>query len=466
VKRSRVRKWSIFTYRHRITGGYVRSLAQREIVGFNPITQSNRIIGTAFLIVVGVTVVATRGIAVLLPLLALVTVLFALYERTALRIFTRAAPVTAAFGILLAYALLSTSWGVSPQDSIPHVSIAITLLASAHAISAWIGEQQEPRLRHIVFWTTVAFGVGLMWLTFDVLAEQAIKRWFVNGFDFLRPQVENKHYRFDQNGYVWLTLSDLNRNIAAVNLLLWPVLMCATLLWSGSKKTIIMAALFAAAGACTFVSSHETSKLAFIVASLVFLLAHLSVRAVKGLLIAGWVATIIGTIPIALYAYSGLQLHEANWVQSSGRDRIVIWADIAERALERPLLGVGARTTNELNDLGTVSLKQPEAERTRKIGRHPHNVYLQAWYELGGVGAILLGVAGLIALTQVLKFPAFTVPFSLAMLTSMSIELALCWDIWQRWFFALICFSAVMLVLALRWGTLSMSRGASARGSV
>jgi hypothetical protein len=444
----------------------VQSLAQREIVGFNPITQSNRILGTAFLIVVGVSVVATRGIAVLLPLLAGLTVLFAFYEQATLRIFTRAAPATAAFGILLAYALLSTSWGVSPQDSIPHVIIAITLLASAHAISVWIGEQQEPRLRHIVFWITVAFGAALIWLTFDVLAEQAIKRWFVNGFDFLRPQAENKHYRIDGNGYVWLTLSDLNRNIAAVNLLLWPVLMCASLLWSGSKKTIILAVLFATAAVCTFVSNHETSKLAFIVASLVFLLAHLSVRAAKGLLITAWVVTILGTVPIALQAYNGLQLHEANWVQASGRDRIVIWADIAERTLERPLLGVGARTTNELNDLGTASLKQPEADKERKIGRHPHNVYLQAWYELGGVGAILLGVAGLVALTQILRFPAFTAPFSLAMLTSASLELALCWDIWQRWFFALICFSAVMLVLALRWVTLHTSRGESGRGSV
>jgi hypothetical protein len=439
-------------------------LAQREIVGFNPIPQSNRIIGTAFLIVVGVSVVATRGIAVLLPLLAGLTVLFAFYEQAPLRIFSRAAPATAAFGILLAYALLSTSWGVSPEDSIPHVIIAISLLASAHAISAWIGEQEEPRLRHLVFWITVAFGLGLMWLTFDVLAEQAIKRWFVNGFDFLRPHMENKHYRFDENGYVWLTLSDLNRNVAAVNLMLWPILMCATLLWSGSKRTIILAGIFAAAAVCTFVSDHETSKLALIVASLIFLLAHLSVRAVKGLLIAGWVVAILGTIPIALYAYNGLQLHEANWVQVSGRDRIVIWADIAERALERPLLGVGARTTNELNELGTTSLKQPEANKKRKIGRHPHNVYLQAWYELGGVGAILLGVAGLVALTQILRFPAFTVPFSLAMLTSTSLELALCWDIWQRWFFALICFSAVTLVLALRWVTLKMSRGASGRG--
>lgn len=438
----------------------MQSLAQHQISRLSPIPPSNRVLGTAFLIVVGASIIATRGIAVLLPLLAVLTLLFALYEQATLRTFARAAPVTTVFGILLAYALLSTSWGVSPRDSIPHVLIAMALLASAHLISVWIGEQQEPRLRHLVFWIVVAFAAGLLWLTFDVLAQQAIKRWFVNGFDFLRPQTANKHYQFDKNGYVWLTSSDLNRNVAAANLLLWPVLMCATLLWSGRKRTIILAGLLAATAVCTFASEHETSKLAFVAASAIFLIALLTARVAKGILIAAWIAAILATVPIALYAYNGLDLHEAKWLQNSGRDRIVIWADIAKRSLDRPVLGVGARTTNELNDLGTASLMQPEADKMRKIGRHPHNVYLQAWYELGGVGALLLGVAGFVAFVQVLRFPAFTVPFSLAMLSSMALELALCWDIWQRWFFALLCFSAVMLVLALRWVTLQKPPGA------
>jgi O-antigen ligase len=236
-------------------------------------------------------------------------------------------------------------------------------------------------------------------------------------------------------------------------------------LWSGRKKTIILSVLFAATAVCTFVSEHETSKLALIVASVIFLIALVSARAAKGLMIAGWIIAILGTVPIALFAYNGLKLHEAKWVQYSGRDRIVIWADIAERTFEHPVLGVGARTTNQLNDLGTTSLLQPDANKKRKIGRHPHSVYLQAWYELGGVGALLLGVAGLVAFAQVLRFPAFTWPFSFAMLSTMALELALCWDIWQRWFFALLCFSAVTLVLALRWVTLRKPQGAPGGGS-
>jgi hypothetical protein len=432
----------------------VQSVAQQRISQLDPIPVSNRILGTIFLIVVGASVIATRGIAVLLPVLAGITLVFALYEQTALKTFTRVAPTTTAFGVLLAYALLSTSWAVSPLESMPHVIIAVTLLASAHVISAWIGAQQEPRLRHLVFWIVVTFTAGLIWLNFDILAEQAIKRWFVNGFEFLRPQSSNKHFRIDDTGYVWLTLSDLNRNVAAVNLLLWPILMCATLLWSGRTRAIILTIILAATTLCTFASDHETSKLALVAAAVIFLLAHLSARFVKGLLIAGWATAILATVPIALYAYNGLELHKSKMIQYSGRDRIVIWADIAQRALDRPVLGVGARSTNELNEVGTTSLMQPDANKQRKIGRHPHNVYLQSWYEIGGVGALLLGVAGLVALVQISRFPQFTLPFSYAALSTFSLELALCWDIWQRWFFALLCFSAVILVLALRWVTL------------
>jgi O-antigen ligase len=216
---------------------------------------------------------------------------------------------------------------------------------------------------------------------------------------------------------------------------------------------------------CTFASDHETSKLALVAAAVIFLLAHLSTRLVQGLLIAGWVTAILATVPIALYAYNGLELHKSKMIQYSGRDRIVIWADIAQRALDRPVLGVGARSTNELNEVGTSSLMQPEANKQRKIGRHPHNVYLQSWYEIGGVGALLLGVAGLVALVQISRYPQFTLPFSLAALSTFSLELALCWDIWQRWFFALLCFSAVILVLALRWVTLQENPSARDQSS-
>ena len=68
--------------------------------------------------------------------------------------------------------------------------------------------------------------------------------------------------------------------------------------------------LFAATAVCTFVSDHETSKLAIIVASLIYLVARLSSRAAKGLLLAGWVVAILGTVPVALYAYNGLGLQK------------------------------------------------------------------------------------------------------------------------------------------------------------
>ncbi len=160
-----------------------------------------------------------------------------------------------------------------------------------------------------------------------------------------------------------------------------------------------------------------------------------------------------------LYAYNSLGLQNADWVQRSGRERIVIWADIAERTFESPIIGVGARSTNALNARGTASLTQSNDKKQWTIGRHPHNVYLQAWYELGAIGAILLGIAGLVAFTQLWQFPPQTWPFALAALTSTALELALCWDIWQRWFFAVVCLGAVVLVMALRW--LSLQQPAS-----
>jgi O-antigen ligase len=432
----------------------VQRIAQFQFERLNTVPLTDRILGTAFLIVVAVSIVGTRATAVLVPLLAVLVVLLALYERTPLKTFLRVPRTTAAFGVLLAYAVLSTAWAVSPLESLPHVVAATLMLLSVHGLSVWIGEQEEPRLRHLMFWIIVAFAAGLLWLTLDVVGHQSIKQWFINAFEFLKPHSTDKHYRFDHTGYVWLTLSDLNRNIAALNLLLWPVLMCAAVFWSGTKGRVIIGVLFAATVVCTFASEHETSKLAIIAAALIYVVARLSIRVAKGLLLAGWAVVILATVPIALYAYNGLGLQNSEWVQRSGRDRIVIWADIAERTLENPILGVGARSTNALNARGTASLTESNERKQWTIGRHPHNVYLQAWYELGAIGAILLGIAGLVAFSQLSQFAPQTWPFALATLTSTALELALCWDIWQRWFFGIVCFSAVVLVMALRWVSL------------
>ena len=88
------------------------------------ISLSDRILGTGILIAVAASLIGTRAIPVLLPLLSILFLQFAVAERKPLQPYLWPTPVAAAFGLLIVYALASTSWALAPLHSIPNVLTA------------------------------------------------------------------------------------------------------------------------------------------------------------------------------------------------------------------------------------------------------------------------------------------------------------------------------------------------------
>jgi O-antigen ligase len=145
-------------------------------------------------------------------------------------------------------------------------------------------------------------------------------------------------------------------------------------------------------------------------------------------------------LPFSLYAYG---FRAAPWLpENSQRVRVVFLGQIAERALEHPWFGIGAESSPALKE----SLKTAELPEGFKFPRkiaHPHDFFLQTWYELGLVGAILFALAGVALLLRIPLLPLEAQPFASASFVTLATAATFAWSMWQTW---LVCMAGLVIL--------------------
>ena len=159
-----------------------------------------------------------------------------------------------------------------------------------------------------------------------------------------------------------------------------------------------------------------------------------------------WATVCLGIVPLVLLARH-FELQDADWLPLSAQLRIVMWNKIALLVPEAPVLGVGADMTYVIRPLLTEA---PAAAQTW-IGfpiPHPHNLYLQTWYELGLVGAALLAAFGFLLLGQMHRLGPAQRPYAYAMFAATAVAVGSSYNVWQIWFMCCLGFSAAMFALA------------------
>ena len=133
--------------------------------------------------------------------------------------------------------------------------------------------------------------------------------------------------------------------------------------------------------------SRRRSRLSFRQSS--FCLARWSLPVARKVVLAGWLAAALGMLPVVLMAHKA-DLHSNQSIPETGRARIILWNFTANKFLERPLLGVGANATKTIDeDLKPNAKKMAGAPYAERTGQHSHNIFVQTWFELGAVGALL-----------------------------------------------------------------------------
>lgn len=286
------------------------------------------------------------------------------------------------------------------------------------------------------------------WLSLEeMLSDHLLRRALNSYLPLSRPHSivarTESGWILSMHGYI------VNKNVAALVFMMWPALLISRFLLNAPRERWLRWTTVAIAVIAVMLSSHESSKLAILVSSLVFVVACWNRRVAFAIVAFGWIAVTLLIVPAALASYR-LGVYKVEQIQFSGRHRLVLWGQTSERVLLKPLLGYGLASTRLVDEMSEPAFKStiPDTDIPNGLNVHSHNIFLQAWHEIGGVGAILLMLIGVPVLGWLKTRSPQTAPYLLATFTTAVCLASLSWSFVAVWFIASFGYVAVWSHLA------------------
>lgn len=362
---------------------------------------------------------------------------------------------TALFLVAFAlWALASSVWAVHPLDAAEKsltmlgvilathaaVSLATTLeedVASAFAGGVLIGMIGAGAVLVVEIWTDQSFGRFLVWVTGS----------FGEG---------DKHVTF-ADGRVRIDDAHINRRVCIWMLLFWPAAAAIRNLPVDRFSLATAFVLGAEAALVAVATGHQSSQLALLCGLVVFAAHLMRPSLARGLTLWGWAFAVLLVVPLALAAYQG-GLSRAPWLFHSARERVALWGYTALAIPQHPFAGLGANATPAMDRAAAAAWKSDsdpkpiDRYRAARPGRHSHNVYLQAWYELGLVGALLLLAAGIAGIDAIWRRSGQNRGYMLAGTACMAAMVATSFGLWQFWLHAGLGLAAVFMAVMGPYG--------------
>ncbi|MBI3445271.1 MAG: O-antigen ligase family protein [Magnetospirillum sp.] len=349
--------------------------------------------------------------------------------------------VAVAFALLLGWTVISASWALDAalafRDSIGLAATMVIALAGSAAAA-----RMEAQDRRLLLWAAVA-GLVVAWgfTTMELVFDGVLLR-----------------YRSSYN-YGLPTVMKPGNTVAIV--MLAPA--AAALLTLGRPR---LAALLVAAWLAIMPFSYsEAARIGSVV--LVATIMLVKFRPLWGpRLIMGGLAILVFALPVALHR---LPTPQQIWDQHAGlknsaHHRLAIWRFAGQRIAEHPVIGWGMNSSRVMPGAEDEHLYQRtrpdgslEQFRETNLPLHPHNVVVQWWLELGGIGAAL-GLAVVVALIRLggrVKRPGWHRALAIGTVVgAMSMSMT-AYGAWQSWWLAILALSAMILTLAGRDESLS-----------
>lgn len=358
------------------------------------------------------------------------------------RMIVRPVPIAlAAFSICMA---LTSLWALDGQAALEKAAAFFTLSLFAVAGATVIGVTEREDIRVAARWFIGGLLAGLCYLTLEYAFGLPVTEFLAGRSDALIDSLSKHESVMD--GEIQVSSVVLNKNITIFALAFVPALLL-TCAFAHVPRQACRVAMFVLAAFCAWMTESGTAIAAIVAGAGLLLLGKISVRALRLLVVTGWVVAVVLAVPLcALPAKVGA----TDWSflpKSSVRARFYIWSYAVDKVMERPLTGIGVRSTRELQPKVSRAEANSDAYRYRaRPGRHTHNGFLQVWLEMGAIGAALLLVLGLAGLKAIGGLPPQLARYGYATFASMSVVAAFGYGIWQTWLLAGF-FSVVLLYL-------------------
>jgi len=407
--------------------------------------KNRSIIPILFFLSAAVTSVAPLVTWLFLPLIAIALSLPVLRQPNDWRQLIEPNAALIAFLLVALYIFLSTTWAADPGAAFGKAAEFLMAVVITFTANRGVSQLDEHQSRPAALACAAGIFLGALFLTFEVLTHFAATRLTMNSIPLLKRSPIHVHV--SQGEVTWIKPSQLKHNAAILTFGLWPGLLALRIIASGTRRAILMGLFFLAVATCAVLSDHRSSLVAVCVSLLVFVLAWYWRKPVIRALAVLYCLAFVLVLPVNFLAYNA-DLQLAKWLPSSFRARVIIWEYTTERVLEHPWLGIGAASTPALREPVELAEKPQGYVYPRNTGRHAHDMFLQTWYELGAVGAILIALAGAMVIFRISLLPIETQPFAAAFFASFMSIAAFSWGMWQTWLMFAVGLSVVYLSTA------------------
>lgn len=349
-----------------------------------------------------------------------------------------------------AWILIACLWAYNPLGSFLEAFFLAILIIHAIFLSTAMDVISELDVKALALGVLTGVLLAGVFVCYEIWARDAVVRYVLAHFPGLERGLE-KHAHVANGKIVSFTGNLSTRSSAVLVLFLCPALLAAWRYTRGGFRILVLALItaFCIVIVASLNTKSQTAQMAVLAITVTLPLALAIPRGTLWLVGIGFAANLFLIVPVALTLYIA-DMHENQDLFWSARARVIIWNYTAERVLERPILGVGTNSTRYLDE---ERVRRGEVVREKGLSAapqtraHPHNIYLQIWYELGIVGALAFAMFGFSLLVRIASLLPPVYPVALAHFAAMMTVIMPSYGLWQNWFQSAIVMSTVVLIL-------------------
>jgi hypothetical protein len=346
--------------------------------------------------------------------------------------------------LFIAWCFLACLWSTEPVVAFGKVVFLGLLIAHVLYFCDEAGQFEPRDIEMISQGVLAGFLLGGLYVCVEIFTTSALLRDFLThmpGFD----RGIGKHATIKNGVVVKLSVANISRVSVVYCLFLVPAALAAALYTRGVVKSICFALIAMSFVAVFGYSASQTAQLSLLIAAAAFLVAVVFPRVAHGMVAIAFVAALFLFVPLSIALFKSNQ-HMNPDVFGSAKARVIIWNFTSERILEKPIFGVGTNSTRYIDEkriANKEAVRPPGFVVTPATRAHPHNIYLQIWYELGVIGVFAFGIFGLSLLKKIYDLPRSVWPFAIAYSALCIAVITPSYGMWQNWFQAVIAVSAM-----------------------
>ena len=369
-------------------------------------------------------------------------------------------PLAISLGIFSGYLFINATWAPDPVASLLKAATVLGLVIAAFSTAASYSLRAPEDASVLAKCALAGLLMGAAFLLIEIVFDDPIMR-FINNHIVKVMHAGHKNAKVVGGEVTQVAAFVLNRNATSMMLLLIPGALFTAGLSSKAVQNGVLAAVVLVIGLSILLSQSGTAIMAFFLSAVVLGLSTLSLRAARFLLVTGWVLVTMLAVPLAKLPYD-LGWQHWTWLPpESVAARFYIWKSSADDTSRRIVTGIGIRGTRDLHLVIPLDPNDPSMGYALKgrAARHPHNVFLQTWLELGAIGAVLLLSIGLAGLWALRNWPVLFQASAYALFAACCAIGLSGFDMFQTWLLGAAALAWSLMLLARRLTYASAAAG-------